>query len=193
VSRNPSLYRIDGRRVPSVTEVLRIAGLVDLSAIQRDVLETARQRGQSVHTWIDGMNRGLLDGTPQEEEIAGYVEGYRKFLVDARVTVEGSEVQVVSAVYGFAGRLDLLASLNGDPWLIDVKATAAVPKEACIQTAGYRIAHGEKRKRGVLHLHRDGGFALVAHRNDREDEHDFLACLRLVYLKLRLGLAALED
>jgi hypothetical protein len=174
-----------GRRIPSVTECLRLAGLVDLDGIPVATLETARQRGKDVHAWIESSVLGLLDDVTPDPRIAGYVEAWEKFRVATGFASTDTELRVVHATYGYAGTIDLLGTIGGDAWLLDVKATAQVPPEAALQTAGYRMALGEPRRRGVIHVRRDGGWSLVEHRNHREDEADFLAALRIAVWRLR--------
>src|SRR3990172_8033624 len=49
-----------------VTQILRLAGLVDFSGIAPGVLEAARQRGTAVHSWIDGYHFGT-QSAPEPE------------------------------------------------------------------------------------------------------------------------------
>lgn len=187
----------DGRRLVSVTEALKLAGLVDLSMIPAETLERARQRGQDVHAFCEGIALGLLDDEAPDPRIDGYVVGFRRFLSETSFKAEAAEQRVVHAVYGFAGTIDLLGAIGSASWLLDLKATAALPPEAKPQTAAYRMAKAlaEKtpRRRGVLHLRPDGTYRLDEHKDHRTDEGDFLAALRVAQWRLRHGLARLED
>jgi hypothetical protein len=187
-----------GARLVSVSEALKLAGLVDFSGVPRETLEYARQRGQDVHGWIEGIALGLIDDEEPDERIAPYVSAFKGFLAGTGFQVTDAELEVVSKVYRFAGRIDLVGTIGDALWVLDAKATAAVPPEAAIQTAGYGIALREMRntryQRGVLHLTGEGRYHLVEHKRGREDEADFLACVRIAYWRMHHGLAGnLED
>ena len=202
MSRNTFEYAgPDGERLISVTEVLKLAGLVDLSGIPEATLERARERGVDVHSWVEGMALGLIDDESPPENIAGYVAGYRRFLAETGFAATSAERTVIHPTYRYAGRIDLLGTIKGNAWLFDLKATAAIPAESKLQTAGYRMAYvndpnsGQPAspRRAVLHLRPDGTYVNDEHKDHRNDEHDFLAALRVASWKLRHGRAHLED
>lgn len=196
-----------GERLISVSEVLALAGLsADFSYVRADVLEHARERGSDVHAWVEGIAKGFIGDEQPDAELAPYVSAFRAFVREAPGTFIGSEVRVVSKVYGFAGTLDLLYALPpsshlAGAWLLDVKARESVGPEARLQTAGYGIGLREspeakleprRWRRGVLQLSREERWRLIPHANDREDEHDFLAALRVAQFRLRNNLARIE-
>ena len=69
--RDTSGYVVNGVRLPSVTEVLSIAGLTDFSGVPPGVLEKARVRGTQVHEiteWIDdGLTIGEVFGLDEDD------------------------------------------------------------------------------------------------------------------------------
>ena len=171
-----------------VTQILRLAGLVDFSGIAPDVLEAARQRGTDVHSWIDGYHFGTQSAP--EPEIARYCEAYLDWTRCIGHTVLYVEKEVESAKYRYRGRLDLIATINGEQWVIDVKTTASVPQIAALQLAGYALCLDEPHRRGVLHLRADG-WKLVEF-PEKSDVHDWLACVRIAHWKLRNGMGGVE-
>ena len=171
-----------------VTQILRLAGLVDFSGIAPDVLEAARQRGTDVHSWIDGYHFGMQ--SEPEPEIAGYCEAYLRFLRECAMEIVGVEQVVESTTYRYRGRLDLRAVIEGKLWVLDVKATASVPQVAALQLAGYALCLNEPHRRGVLHLRADG-WKLVEF-PEKSDVHDWLACVRIAHWKLRNGMGGVE-
>jgi hypothetical protein len=194
--RNTFGYALAGERIVSVTEVLKLAGLVDLSHIPVETLERARQRGHDVHAWVEGIALGLIDDETPDERIAPYIDGYGSFLAETEFTVVDVELEVVSRLYRFAGRLDLTGTIGGESWLLDVKATASIAPESALQTAGYAVAYRETKpeapvhRRAVLQLGPGAGprlYRLAEQKSDREDTHDFLAAVRVAYWKLRHG------
>ena len=177
-----TLYYRDarGRRLPSVTECLALAGVAtDFERVPPDVLERARQRGADVAAWIEAEHLG--EHLVPAPEIQGYIAAWGKFRAEVPFRVLAVEEPVLSSRYGFAGTLDLRGEEAGSRWILDVKCTFSVPEEAGLQLAGYRLAlqDGQTYRRGVLHLKPDGRWSRVEYRNHREDEHTFLACLRV--------------
>ena len=194
MGRDVSRYVVDGVRVPSVTEVLHLAGFSDFAAIPHDVLEHARIRGQEVHQWIELLEYGE-DVAPSEPEVIGRVEAYQAFR-DAEVfKLQGSEVPMVHRLHRYAGTIDLLGEVNGALSVIDIKPPWDFQPAWPLQLAGYadlvRLETGKAWvQRFVLQLRGDGTYRLTPC-TDREDHHDFLAALRCLHFKLRKGLCAL--
>jgi hypothetical protein len=75
-------YTLDGVRLPSVTQVLQRAGLIDFSRIPAPILLSARDRGAAVHRALHYYNEGDLDAAFQYEfpEYWPYLEAWIKFL-----------------------------------------------------------------------------------------------------------------
>ncbi len=203
--RDTSLYRIDGVRVPSVTEILGICGLTDMSGIPRDVLEVARLRGEEVHLWCEMLDKG--DVSPEDDpdsSIEGYVAAYLLFKREAGVEVVDSEFPILNVRYRYAGTVDLAAYRRKlrEPariFTIDRKCVALVSEATCLQVTGYGSAmdwgvrslkwtHG----RESLQLRADGTYRLKQY--DRHDDYyDWAACVRLAHWKLNNNLATLEE
>lgn len=137
-------YTLDGRVVPSVTQVLR-ALPDDYAMVDPAVLERAAELGRAVHRIIE---LDILGGLVLEEvdfHLLPYLDQWREFLASSGFRPLLSESLVASRRYGYAGTLDLFGLLNGRKALLDNKRTAAVPRKAGPQTAGYRIALSETR------------------------------------------------
>jgi hypothetical protein len=148
-------YRLDGRPVPSVTQVLD--PLMVWDGIPPDVLELARVRGGYVHEACDLLDRGQLDWATLDPALVPYVEGYQNWLADSDVTIVASELRVCHRPLRYAGTLDRLAMLRDALCLVDIKATAVVPLTVGPQTAAYLEATKETsgakvRRRHCLHL-----------------------------------------
>jgi hypothetical protein len=73
-------YTVDGRVVPSVTQVLEAGGLVNLAGIPPDLLGRVQERGRRVHKAAELLLRGELDWGSIGEEDAGYVLALDRFL-----------------------------------------------------------------------------------------------------------------
>lgn len=155
-------YTLNGRRVPSVTQVLDPLNVLD--GIPWDVLEAARVFGNHVHEACHLVNLDALDWTSLDPVLESYVRGYLKFLADSGFVVIASEERVASVKMQYAGTLDLRGVIPGRRSrrvIADIKSTAALPRTVGPQTAAYDAAHceatGDKpHERYCLHLKPDG-------------------------------------
>jgi hypothetical protein len=175
-------YRLAGRIVPSVTQILGI--VTDFDGIPPAVLENARRRGEAVHKMIDLDNREELDETSVTDELAPFLKAWRKFLAESGAVVISSELRVYHEKLGYAGTADLLLDWNGRYVLPDIKATYAVPRTVGIQTAAYGEAYwqmhggrGRRPERACIHL-KDGDYK-VHWRREPTDLSIFISCLNV--------------
>ena len=135
-------YFVDGVKVPSVTEILgrysRLHGLDDYADIPQDVLRRAAARGTALHKEIEEY---------EKQGVRGFSEEFGNYLplkIRHGVKVVASELPVLifddSGQPVCAGRLDLLATINGDAALGDIKRTSRLyPKKVSLQLNLYRI------------------------------------------------------
>lgn len=188
-------YTLDGRELPSVTTILREAGLIDGSFWT----DEARLRGEYLHAAIALHNEGDLDINALDPKLVPYFRGYERFLEETRVEVEHTERRVCDEGLGYAGTLDLIVAWMTESGervarrgLVDVK-TGSVPPSVGPQTAAYlRCARtflplGAPVYRFALHLPGDGSYRLVPLTNT-QDEADFLAALRVAHFRRLHGI-----
>jgi hypothetical protein len=176
-------YYLGNRELPSVTGILKAAGLVD----DRFYTEESRLRGTYVHTACCLLDEDDLEIESLDEVLRPYVEAYAAFKSVARPTWQFVEHRVCDDVHGYAGTLDRAGIVNGKPLLIDIK-TGTVPPWVALQTAAYRrcLPGGHTYRRAALHLKADATFNLIE-LPDRHDEAVFLGALGVVQWKQRMG------
>ena len=140
----PHEYYVDGVKVPSVTEILRkysrLHGLDDYSDIPQDVLRRAAARGTALHHEIEQFEKKGVRGSSEE------FWNYLSLKSRHGVKVESSELPVLifddSGKPVCAGRLDLLATINGEAALGDIKRTSRLyPGKVSLQLNLYRIGY----------------------------------------------------
>ncbi len=175
-------YRIDGERVPSVTQVLQGAGLIDT----RWFTEETRQRGSCVAQATQFYDEGTLDYDALDDELKPYVMAWERFLVENEVEIEHVELRVCSPTRRFAGTLDREILLKKSRWILDIK-TGAKPAWHGLQTAGYASCRvGWYRRAGII-LRDDGSYRFIEH-SDLNDREVFYAGLNLYHWKAKKGL-----
>ena len=162
-----------------IMETLRANGL-GADAVKN----AAADRGTAIH---EALRLYCQQGTvpnAQEfpEHVRGYVAGLCKWLVTASPEPILTERVIGSPTYGFAGRFDLLATINGERVLADLKTSARIYPEHSLQMAGYELALlecGESVDRSiVVAVGEDGSFNAADSVASTEQFLAVLACQR---------------
>ena len=168
-------YRVDGRRVPSVTQVLEV--LEDFSSIPAAALEAARDFGSNFHIAANLEVRGELDHAELDDQLRPYVAGLRRFLDESGAVVLCAEQPVYCAKHRYAGTLDAVVEWHGRRCLIDWKS-GVLPRTVGPQTVAYAVALGEPRiKRYCIQITPDD-YAVHPLR-DPADWSLFVSCLNV--------------
>lgn len=185
-------YSLDGRDLISVTTALTEAGM----AGTRFYTEESRLRGQYVHQCIALEAEGALEESSVDPIVRPFFDAFRKFQRDTSVTLEIVERRVCDPTLGYAGTLDAIGVWpDGKRMLFDWKS-GFFPPMAGPQTAAYlRCARwfyptGTSIARAGLHLRDDGTYRLMPFTNIVQDEHDFIAALRVAQFRRRHDIAA---
>lgn len=195
--RTPHTYALDGEPVPSVTEILTRAGLIDFSSVPPHILDAAQRRGTIVHQAIHYLNEKDLDVdafVATFPDYAGYVQAWIAFTEQRHFEAVLCERRLASRRYRVAGTADCFGYLDGTPVLLDFATGRPQDVAKDLQTAAYYALAVEwaadddgdpellaflTRSRGVLKrygvaLRRDGTFTLDPYTNP-SDFREFLA------------------
>src|SRR3990167_7581540 len=173
-------YRIDGRVVPSVTQILSAAGLTNFAGIDPAILAAAAQRGTFVHQSIEMFDADDLDFDELDPALKGYVAAYAKWKAEAMWVPQSHEQAVCDPVRGYAGTLDQVGLMGFVPYIIDIKS-GDVYRSAGYQLAAYQacLPDGAKLKRAAVQLFNDEHYRI--HKFDsRDDLKIFYAALTVV-------------
>lgn len=197
-------YRVDGVGVvPSVTTVLKYAGLLDFDGIPLRVLHAARERGRRVHLAAQYLVEGALDWSTVDPADRPYVEAAARFIERGEFAVVSQERRVFHALHRYAGTVDLLGTFHGAWAVADYKTSAGNPADLCadLQLAAYAEAlraevpiewWGFEGRHPIVRLgvglHADGTFKVEQYRAP-SDWTSFLACLAVVRLREQRGRA----
>jgi hypothetical protein len=179
-------YRVDGRIVPSVTQILGDTFPGVYAGIPEHTLLRRAQIGSAVHKAIELYLCRNLDENKLHPEVEPLFKSWRKWwdTVVANVQTWSSESRFGSPL-GYAGCDDFFAQICGDFWEIDWKTTTEPKRTHRIQTAGYCIGRGHpaKTRRACLYCQRDGSIAQLVEHTDSKDTADWLAIWRVYNLK----------
>lgn len=170
-------YRINGQKVPSVSEILAPLSAERYRELNPAVLAQAAARGTAVHEICEAIDYGL--DAEIDPVLVGYVTAYQAFLRDYFPKWEMIE-QIVpcygyqlidgpTPIVWYCGTIDRYGIIDGKEAVVDIKTYASVNTDSMIsascQTALYSMAlesmEKDPRKRYLLHLKKDGDYRLI--------------------------------
>ena len=169
------IYTYDGHIFPSVTEICAPLQSFDVSPA---VLQQAQRRGTQVHEYTQLIDYGIEpDELEVEPELSGYVLAYMHFLRDYKPEWDMIEQPLVSTSSHYAGTLDRFGTIDGKPWLVDIKTTSQPKRPTLIswacQLEGYaRMLECDIFARADLQLKKDGSYRLFD-ANETECKYTF--------------------
>lgn len=176
------VYLLDGQRVPSVTQVLTLAGLIDA----RWFTPEAAERGRRVHQFAELLDTRTIDDgvafvrdAEIPEEVGGYVEAYRKMLREVRPVYDAIEQAYWHPVERYGGRPDRgCRRIFSGPGTLELKSGGEAEWHG-VQLAGYE----RLRRRGarwVCYLQANGRYK-IRQCTIADDHREFLRALRDVW------------
>lgn len=190
-------YTLNGVRLPSVSDVLRISGISDWSHVDPGILAAAAARGTAVHKCCEAIERETVDWAGIEPSHLPYIDAFMAFMDITGWESDLMEEPLCSETLLVAGTPDrrgCFTKWEGTPRaVLDLKTGAPQPAHS-IQLAGYkRLMPPEDPplKRYGLYLSRDGSYQLKEYAG-ATDEKIFAAAVALTHWKLRNGLAEIE-
>lgn len=161
-------YTCDGAKVPSVSTIINDLLGSDYSKID----PFYANRGTAVHKAIELHLHGNLNVDSLDDHVLPYFKAWCKFEAETNFTVEKSELKVFSKRLWVAGTLDLIGTIAGQRFLLDIK-TGSKQKWHALQTAGYCLCLSEtddgfEPKRGSIYLSKDKSYKLEPHINRKD-------------------------
>lgn len=159
------IYTVDGKQVPSVTDICNPITSEHYGAINAAILEMASRRGTAVHEATQLIDLGVMPD--DDPEVDAYVNAYLDFLLDYKPKWEYIEYIGYNADMGYCGTIDRAGQVGNEFWVLDLKTTASPTKEnyiaTCCQTEAYALMIGKDCacKRKILYLKKDGSYRLV--------------------------------
>lgn len=158
-------YTLGERRLPSVTSILKGAGLIDNSHWS----DEAAWRGTCVHKALEYDDQGDLDETALDSSIQLYLEGWRRFRREFPCTVKKAELRMHHPILMYAGTLDRVVEVGGIPAIIEIK-TGQPHSWHHLQTAAYAGLYEPSAARFAVYLRPDATYQMVQHKDRRDWE-----------------------
>lgn len=175
------VYRLGDRRVPGFTEICQNLGVIEPNGFYT---EDGRRQGTALSDWLLFLASGKVADQEPEPEIAGRVEGIRKFLSDTKFVFVAGEVPQYDPVLNFVTRPDIWGHIGSFSCVVEAKRGAKMGFHF-LQTAAEKIALAangfQAQKRYCLYL-RDGDYRLEEHAN-RDDERNWRAIVAAFHAK----------
>jgi hypothetical protein len=133
-------YKINGKDVPSVTQVLSLAG--EFKNINKEILSKAARFGTAVHKATELYDLGTLNLEKLDPALMPYLEAWKKFLVETNFKVRDIEYMVGTS-QGYAGTIDRIGYFNDELTILDIKSGSTLPRTTPLQLSAYAAAYNE--------------------------------------------------
>lgn len=129
------------------------------------ISDKAKARGSAVHSIVEVFKAGTDFETfmaTVAEEHRGYAQAFWRWVNDYHPDISAHERSVFSPKYGYAGTLDMLATVNGSLGIVDCKTSKDIYPNFWLQLSAYRQALKEEGTEvewtAILLLQEDGGY-----------------------------------
>lgn len=164
-------------------QIINGVHLLEAKSIWRRKRDKAADTGTIAHGYIeDYIKSGARVPPTQPAEVLNCFNEFIRWEGEFKPEWLGSEIQVGSAIWKFAGILDALAKIDGCITLVDFKTSSDIKDDYAIQLAGLCIGLDEcgvtVDQRAILHLPKEGPFEYRIIDSDlTQDKAAFLAGL----------------
>ena len=182
-------YRLDGQTIPSVTQILKAAGLVDFGNAPQDRIEFAGRRGTLGHAACQYWDEDDLDLDSLDPQIIKYVVAWKNFRKDhGHLEIIETEQQHCGELGGllFGATVDRVMQFGERRTIVDIKTASEWKPWYPVQLAGYAcglagagtVAERLSRyRRLIVHLKGDCTYRLYEC-TDARDGEIFAAALK---------------
>ena len=164
------IYLIDGIIVPSVTTILSNTIFKDkYKNVPSNILSKKAIYGSTLHQAIENLEQNKeLPKLDYIQEVS--LEQYKKLKKENKIKVKLQE-QLIAYKDKYCGKYDMIANINGEESLVDIKTTAKLDEEYLSwQLSMYELAIGKKLKLYCIWLpKKDLGQLIEVKRKPKKD------------------------
>ncbi len=111
---------------------------------QRDF---AAEIGTAIHKWVEQFIKRQKPDMPDDPLILNGVNAFLAWKESRKVKFLGSEKIIYSKRHKYAGIIDILAEIDGEPCVVDIKTSNGIYDEMRLQVAAYMHAEQEESGR----------------------------------------------
>lgn len=187
-NKQKHIYGLDGKVVPSVSEIIKPLHHMAYGEVTEEgkqYMADAARRGSKVHAATEQYDK---EGSCEiEEDLAGYMTGYLRFLETYPTQWTDIERMGVEKNGLFAGTIDRVGFINGEPYIVDIKTTSDISAKKrtvyATQLTAYSRILGwtvDDCCLAILQLKKDGTFNVI----DVPHEDELLDACVYMYYKL---------
>lgn len=175
-------YIVDGIEYPSVTQVLKAAGLCNFDKVPAELLERAIAFGNAVHKAIELKCKGTLDFDSVDEAIVPYLEAWDDFVTKYKYVPHLYEQRRVNHALRIGYTIDNVGEFPSGSGLVDVKTGCPKPADI-IQACAYGYVYPVKRLMVIYLKGKKFKVIEIKGADRRKGERLFLSCLSLYNFK----------
>lgn len=165
-------YTLRGREIPSVTRLLKDAGLIDDRWFSAD----GAKRGSYAHAALEFYDSGDLDESQLDPRLIPYLTAWRKFREQYQPEMLAIEERVFNEAYWYAGTLDRRVMMQGSEAILDIK-TGVPMKHHGVQIALYRMCFPRVTEGMGVYLSESGYKVVEYHDIDDMSAAKAIVCL----------------
>jgi len=164
-------YTLDGEELPSVSEICRFLSREVYGEVRQYALDHAAERGTEVHRLLEALDKyGKADVA---DDLLPYVRAYLQFRKEHTCVWTGIEKPMHHDSDRYAGTLDRIGTVDGEPAIVDFKTSCAVQKALAVAQLNLYRRMAEQNtptqyRLLILHLRKDGTYKLIP--IDRRDD-----------------------
>lgn len=147
--KESSGYTIDELWYPRVTKIVTIKakpalyyyyGEAKSYRAANEATELSAREGTMIHEAAEAILLGKDPEVP--DEIKGAIRSFKEFLIKTPILTspELVERRIVNREYRYAGTVDAIATIDGKLGVLDIKTSAAIYRDYCLQTSAYMDA-----------------------------------------------------
>lgn len=140
-------YEIEGMWLPRVTAITSAFPnhYTSNNSYFKEQIKNAADWGSLVHETIEHILKKEKVVVPKHISIS--IKAFKDWKKDNSLKindVKDIERRVIDFEHGYAGTVDLIAELNGNSGVIDVKTTTTISRQHSLQTAAYMMAYNKE-------------------------------------------------
>jgi len=161
----------------------------------RQKKEAAADTGKMAHNWCEAWAIAQWKQVdpppmPTHPEARAACETFLEWMMRHNVTIIEAERRILSKLYWYAGTVDIIAWVDGELSVLDIKTSSRISYSMHMQTAAYTQAYEEEtgkiiQRRGIIRLPKDGEPFEYRESSDPEDLRAFVGLIPIYHYTKR--------